>query len=137
MKQIFDTYKPEGFHTVSPYIMANHPELLIDFLKKAFYAIEINCKLNPENGNIANCILQIGDSCFMISQGRGAFADMRTSFYLFVNDVDAVHKNAVMQGAKVAFEPANMPYGDRQSGVIDPCGNYWWISERLKKEAYN
>lgn len=136
MNPIFETYRPDGFGTISAYLMVEHPEELISFLKKAFYAEEINRSINPENGLIANCILRIGSSCFMVSQARGQYLNMRTSFYLYVNDVDEVHKNAIKYGAKVEFEPAEMPYGDRQSGVIDPSGNYWWISTRLMKKNY-
>jgi uncharacterized glyoxalase superfamily protein PhnB len=50
---------------------------------------------------------------------------------------EEIHKRAVEYGAKVEFEPANMDYGDRQSGIIDPSGNYWWISKRLVKKGYH
>lgn len=136
MENIFNTYKPEGFHTVTPYIMVDKTQVLIDFMKNAFFAKEINRSINPTNGDIANCILQIGDTCFMVSQAREQYTGMRTSFYLYVDDVEAIHKRAIENGAKVEFEPENMPYEDRQSGVIDPCGNYWWISKRLVEKAY-
>ena len=136
MENIFNTYKPEGFHTVTPYIMVDKPQVLIDFMKNAFFAKEINRSINPTNGDIANCILQIGDTCFMVSQAREQYTGMRTSFYLYVDDVEAIHKRAIENGAQVEFEPENMPYEDRQSGVIDPCGNYWWISKRLVEKVY-
>lgn len=137
MERIFDTYKPKGFHTVSVYLFVENPQELIDFLKKAFYAEEINRSINPTNSDIANCILQIGDSCFMISQAREKFLNMRTALYLFVDNVDEMHKRALENGAKSEFKPENMPYEDRQSGIIDPCGNYWWISKRLKQKGYH
>lgn len=132
---MFETYKPEGFHTVMPYLFVEEPEKLVEFLKNVFYAKEINRSLMP-NGDIGNVILKIGDSCFMISQARGEFEKMRTALYLYVSDVDALHKRAVDHGAEVCFEPDNMPYGDRQSGIVDPCGNYWWISKRMLNKGY-
>ena len=110
---------------------------MIDFLKNAFYAEELNRSTNPKNGDIANVILKIGSSCFMISQARGQFLNMRTAFYLYVENVDEIHKRAVKYGAKVEFEPADMDYEDRQSGIIDPSGNYWWISKRLVEKGYD
>lgn len=83
MYKILDTYLPEGFGTVNGYLFAENPKELIDFLKKAFYAEEINRSVNPKNGNLANVILKIGSSCFMISQAREQFSNMRTAFYLF------------------------------------------------------
>lgn len=136
MNEIFKTYKPKNFHTVTPYLMVENPLLLIDFLKHVFYANEVDRTIHPASGDIVNCILEIGDTCFMISQARGQYEGMKTSFYLYVDDVDLMHKRALGYGAKVEFEPADMPYEDRQSGIIDPCGNYWWISKRLVEKGY-
>jgi len=136
MEKIFETYRPYGFKTVNPYLFVNNPHELIDFLKKNFFAEEINRSINPTNGDIANCILQIGDSSFMISQARETFLNMRTSLYLFVDNVEEIHESAIKNGATSVFEPDTMPYGDRQSGIIDPSGNYWWISKRLNKKNY-
>ena len=137
MKKIFETYRPAGFGTVNGYLFADRPEELINFLKNAFYAEEINRTTNPKTGDLSNIILKIGSSCFMISQARGKFSNMRTAFYLYVDNVDEVHKRAIRYGAEVEFEPADMDYQDRQSGVIDPSGNYWWISKRLVNKDYD
>ena len=135
MNKIFDTYRPEGFGTVNGYLFAENPKELINFLKRAFYAEEINRSTNLKNGDIANVILKIGSSCFMISQARGQFLNMRTAFYLFVNNVDEIHKRAVDNGVKVEFEPADMDYEDRQSGIIDPSGNFGGFQSDLWKKA--
>lgn len=136
MKKIFNTYTPEGFSNVNSYLFVADPITLINFLQKAFYAVEINRSIDEETGAIGNVILKIGDSCFMISQARGEFEGMRAAFYLYVADVDEVYQNAIGHGATNVFEPADMPYEDRQAGVIDPSGNYWWISKRLVKKGY-
>jgi len=125
MEKIYNTYKPSGFHTVSSYLFVHNPEESIDFLKKLFFAIEINRTINPKNNDIANCILQIGDTCFMISQASGKFKNMKTALYLYVDNVDNMHNQAVAYGATAEFEPKDMPYDDRQSGIIDHSGNYW------------
>ena len=132
----YNTFRPDGFSTVSPYIFAQQPERLIAFLKEAFSANELNRTVNPGNGDIANCILKIGDSCIMISQARGDFEGMRTSFYLYVENVDEVYKHALACGATDVLKPMDMDYQDRQAGVIDPAGNYWWISKRLVEKNY-
>lgn len=136
MNPIYNTYIPGGFNTINAYIFAEKAEELIQFLKDAFYAEELNRSINPRNGDIANAILKIGYSCFMISQARGQYLNMRTAFYLYVNDVDTLHKRALKNGAEEEFPPTEMPYGDRQSGVVDLAENYWWISERKAKEPY-
>lgn len=137
MKTVFNTYTPEGFSNVNSYLFVADPEALVNFLQKAFYAEEINRSINETNGDISNVILKIGDSCFMISQARGQFEGMRTAFYLYVEDVDTMYQNALAQGAEVVFEPTDMPYEDRQGGIVDPAGNYWWISKRLVEKGYH
>ena len=136
MKPDYQTFHPEGFGTVNPYIFTADPEELISFLKNAFDASEKSKTINPNNGEIANCILKLGDSCIMISQARGDFEGMRTSFYLFVENVDEVWAHALDCGAVDVLPPMDMDYQDRQAGIVDPGGNYWWISKRLVKENY-
>ena len=136
MERIFETYRPDCFHTVNAYIFADHPRELINFLQKAFFAIEINRTIDPTNNEITNCILKIGDSAFMIGRARGDFKNMRAAFYLFVNDVDFVYQNALEHGAIDCLSPTNMDYDDRQAGVQDSAGNYWWISKRLVEKDY-
>ncbi len=137
MKTIFKTYTPDGFRNLNSYLFTENPEELIQFLKESFYAEEINRSINIRNNTIGNCILKIGDSGFMISQARGEFMKMRTALYLYVEDVDAVYENALRQGGKNSFEPENMDYEDRQGGIIDPAGNYWFISKRLIQKGYH
>lgn len=136
LKKEFDTYRPAGFHTINAYIFSENPEILIDFLKNAFLADELNRNVDKQSGVILNSILQIGDSCFMISQARGEFLKMRSSFYLFVANVDETYQNALKFGGISNMEPADMEYDDRQAGIQDPSGNYWWISKRLIEENY-
>ena len=136
MKPDYKTYIPEGFSTVNPYLFISDPEELIVFLKNAFNATELNRTINPRNGDIANCILKLGDSCIMLSQARGDFEGMSTSFYLFVENVDEVYEHALKCGAEGVLAPADMDYDDRQGGVQDPAGNYWWISKRLVESGY-
>lgn len=72
----------------------------------------------------------------MISQAAGQFEGMRTAFYLYVNDVDSLYEIALKHGAESVFPPSDMEFGDRQGGIVDPAGNYWWISKRLEEQGY-
>ena len=136
MSKLYDTYRPEGFHTVNGYLFVADPEGMIHFLEQAFEAEELNRTLHPVHGDLANVIMKIGDSCIMLSQARPPFEGMATAFYLYVSDVDALYEKALKAGAESVFPPADLDYGDRQGGVKDPSGTYWWISERLVKEPY-
>lgn len=136
MKPNYNTFHPKGFHTINGYLFVADPELEIDFLKNAFGAVEMNRTTHDKTGEVQNCILKMGDSSFMISQARGEFENMRTAFYLFVENVDEVYANALAHGAKDSFAPMAMSYEDYQGGIIDPSGNYWWISRRMVQKNY-
>jgi uncharacterized glyoxalase superfamily protein PhnB len=53
-----------------------------------------------------------------------------------VKNVDEIYQLAMKNGAKSVFEPADQDFGDRQGGIEDPAGNYWWISMRLEEKNY-
>jgi len=135
-KKLYQTYHPKGFTTVNTYLFAENPPLLIQFLKSAFYAEEGLSTVDPDTSDILNMILYIGQSAIMISQSRGQFIGMRSSFYLFTENVDHLYENALNNGGVSEFAPADMDYGDRQAGIRDPAGNYWWISKRIHSNEY-
>ncbi len=137
MNKIFDTYRPDNFGTVSPYLIASNPLKLLKFLENAFYAEEIQRSHHPETNEIINIILKIGTTAFMIGRAQEEFSNSKSSFYLYVNNVDEMHARALESGGKEEYEPRDMPYRDRQSGIVDPAGNYWWISKRLENKNYH
>ena len=74
----------------------------------------------------------------MISQAAAdGMAAMAGAYYVYVNVVDETFNKAIAEGAGKYFEPADMQYKDRQAGVKDAFGNYWFISKRLVEEPYD
>lgn len=118
---------PEGYHSVTPYLVAERVDNLIDFLKKAFGAVEKHRNLRPD-GSIAHAEVRIGDSPIMMGGASEQWKAMPAAFYHYVNDVDAAFKRALDAGGKSLSEPADMFYGDRSGGVVDPSGNIWWLA---------
>jgi PhnB protein len=57
---------------------------------------------------------------------------MATTFYVYVEDVDALYRRAVAAGAVSQDEPANQLYGDRVAGVSDPFDNVWYIATHIR-----
>lgn len=129
-------YIPDGFGTVFPYIVAANAVAYLEFLERAFGARELGRTVTP-NGEIANARVRIGDTSFTISQARKGFEPTAGAFYLYVEDADAAFDKALANGAVAAQEPMDMPYGDRQGGVLDPSGNVWWVSTRFVREPYD
>ena len=118
---------PDGYHTVNPYLMVEGASKLIDFVKKAFEAVEVERMNNPDN-SIGHAAVRIGDSVLMMSDARGQWKPMPSAIYLYVNDTDATYKRALQAGATSLMEPADQFYGDRNAGVKDSVGNFWWIA---------
>jgi uncharacterized glyoxalase superfamily protein PhnB len=126
--------KPEGFHTVTPYLIVEGVAGLIDFLKQAFGAEEIERMASPDGG-IAHAEVRIGDSIIMMGEPRDEWKPMPGSIYLYVDDTDAAYKRALEAGATSLMEPADQFYGDRNGGVKDPSGNHWWIATHIEDVA--
>lgn len=117
----------EGFHTITPYLVAREAVELISFVKRAFGADELMRGTGSAGGIHAE--VRIGDSIVMIG-GGGAWhgTPMPTALHLYVTDADAVYKRALEAGATSTEEPTDQPYGDREAGVKDLAGNYWYIA---------
>jgi uncharacterized glyoxalase superfamily protein PhnB len=127
-------YKPEGFHSVTPYLVVQGADRLIDFLKQAFEAREIYCGRNPD-GRISHAQFQIGDSMIELAEGNDQWKPMPCALHLYVPDADAVYHRAMAAGAATLMEPADQVYGDRSGGVTDLSGNQWFIATKKEKLA--
>jgi len=122
---------PEGYHTVSPYIVIPGVAKLIDFAKQAFGAAEVFSSKRPD-GTIMHAEVKIGDSIIMMGEAQGGGKNFPAMLHLYMEGVDAVYQRAIQAGAKSLREPADQPYGDRSGGVEDPFGNQWWISTHVE-----
>ena len=122
---------PDGYHTITPYLMVQEAAQLIDFVKQAFAATETFRTTGSAGGIHAE--VRIGDSMVMIG-GGGAWKGepMPAAIYLYMDDVDAVYQRTLQAGATSLTEPADQSYGDRVAGVKDPFGNVWYIATHQK-----
>jgi PhnB protein len=125
---------PEGYHTITPFLTVQGADQLINFLQQVFAATEIERMTNAD-GTIKHAEVRIGDSVMMISEARGEWKPMPAAFYLYVSDVDAVYGRALAAGAASLMAPTNTFYGNRESGVKDQFGNYWWIATHFEDVA--
>jgi len=117
---------PEGYHTVTPFLVLKDAHRAIEFYKRAFGAEE-RFRMPTPDGKVAHAELQIGDSVVMLSE---AIQEPVTSasMYLYVPNVDAVCQRAVAAGAEAAMPPTDMFWGDRFGRVVDPFGVRWGIA---------
>ncbi len=127
---------PDGYHSLTPFIVANDAAKLISFLKVAFGATDVMPPMTTPDGTIKHAELKIGDSVVMISEANVKECPATTScLYHYVTDVDAVYQRAVEAGGKSLREPADQFYGDRSGGITDPSGNQWWIATHKEDMA--
>lgn len=118
---------PQGYHTATPYLIAEGAESLIEFLCSGF-AAEETCRVMHPDGCIMHAEVKIGDSFIMIGEARDEIKAMPSMIHLYVENADATYERAIEAGATSIMEPKDEFYGDRAAGVKDPTGNCWWIA---------
>lgn len=111
---------PEGFHSITPRLVARDPAALVEFLRQAFEAVGDYNVERPSQ-------MRIGDSLVMVS-GVGPREAMPAFLYLYVEDADVTYGRAMSAGAVSLEEPVDVPYGDRRAMVRDPFNNVWQIA---------
>ena len=126
-------YKPDGYRDITPYLVVDGADRLIDFITKAFGAKE-RMRMPGPGGKIGHAEVEIGDSLIML--GDSATVDFNrkttTMIHLYVKDADAAFKSAVAAGGKVDQELETKFYGDRAGSVTDEWGNIWWLSTHVE-----
>ncbi|HYV91757.1 MAG TPA: VOC family protein [Chitinophagales bacterium] len=122
---------PDGYHTVTPYLVVKGANNLITFLKQAFDAKEIT-RMDRENGDIMHSEMSIGDSRVMLSDASDQFPPTYVNIFLYVPDTDVTYKKAISAGCTSLMEPVDQFYGDRMGGVKDQFGNQWWIGTHVE-----
>jgi PhnB protein len=130
---------PEGYHSVTPYLAIEGAAKAIEYYKKAFDAKE-RTRMETPDGKVGHAELEIGDALVMLSDALPQFTTKSpaelggtsASVFLYVEDVDAVVKQAVDAGGTMAMEVADQFWGDRLGSVTDPFGHSWLIATHVE-----
>src|SRR5262249_51204597 len=123
---------PEGYHTITPYLVVDGAEKIIQFMKDAFGAKPTFEPMMRPDGKVMHAEFKIGDSIIMISDSSERAKATSTTLYLYVPNVDAVFQKSVKAGGVSEQEPANQLYGDGSGGVRDAAGNRWYIGTHVE-----
>lgn len=126
---------PDGFHTVTPYLVCDGAAKAITFYKKAFGATELMRVPTPD-GKLMHASIQIGDSIIMLNDEfpeMGALSPKArkgtsVTLHIFVEDVDSAFAQAVKAGATIKMPVQDMFWGDRYGQVEDPFGHNWSLA---------
>jgi uncharacterized glyoxalase superfamily protein PhnB len=122
---------PEGYHTVTPYLIVSNVQQVTDFLVHALDA-QVKERVTTPDGHTMHSEVTIGDSIVMMGQANPQHPPKAASLYVYVPDVDAAFARAVKAGAQVIMEPKDQLYGDRSGGIKDPSGNEWWLGTHIE-----
>ena len=126
---------PDGYYTVTPYLVVKEATRAIDFYKAAFGAKELVCMPGP-NGKVMHAELKIGNSPIMLADESPEMCSVSpqslggtpVGIVLYVEDVDGRFNQAVAAGATVVRPVEDQFYGDRSGTVLDPFGHKWTIN---------
>lgn len=133
------SYMPQGYNTVSPYLIVNDAARAIDFYKAAFGAREIVRMAGPHN-TIVHAELEIGNSRIMLGnempnmgyRSATSIGASPVTLYVYLPDCDSVVKKAVSAGAELKRPVENQFYGDRNGTIHDPFGHVWTIATHVE-----
>jgi PhnB protein len=126
---------PEGYHTVTPYLIIKGAASAIEFYKKAFGATELFRMAGPD-GKVGHAEIKIGDSVIMLAdehpdmghRSPQSLGGTPVSILLYVENVDARFAQATAAGGKVMRPLQDQFYGDRSGTLTDPYGHVWTIA---------
>jgi PhnB protein len=130
---------PDGYHTVTPYLIVDGAAQAIEYYRKAFSASEL-LRIPDPQGRIAHAEIRIGDSVIMLAdehpemghRGPHALGGTGVSMLLYLADVDAVFERAISAGGKSRRPVADQFYGDRMGTLEDPFGHVWTIGTHIE-----
>ncbi len=114
--------------TVTPFVVVKDAMSVVEFAKTVFEATPIKAPLFRANGRLWNVELAIGGSRIMVAEAESDSMHRPAFLYVHVENCDAVFNRALEAGALSIMKPADQFYGNRDSGVQDPAGNWWWIA---------
>ena len=124
--------KPEGYSTVSPYLVVVGAQRVIDFLQRAFDATALR-RYERLDGSVMHAEVRIGDTVVMIAEANAQWPAFPSTLHVYVDDVDAVYRRALEAGGVSVQEPTRQQGDpDRRGGVRDPAGNSWFMATQVE-----
>ena len=125
---------PEGYHSLTPYLIVDGGAEALEYYKKAFGATEL-FRMEHE-GKIGHAEMKIGDSPFMLAdghkemgyQGPKAYGGTPVSLMIYVDDCDTIYKQALAAGGTELKPLQDQFYGDRSGTLTDPFGHVWTVA---------
>ena len=120
--------RPAGYPAVSAYLICRGAARVIAFAEQALGASVLR-RFDLPDGTIMHAELRIADSVVMIGDASDEWPAIPTNLHVYVDDVDATYRRALVAGATAVRAPERREGdADRRGGVLDPGGNTWWLA---------
>ncbi|MFD2167098.1 VOC family protein [Thalassotalea euphylliae] len=130
---------PEGFHSITPYLVAKNAKQALGFYSEAFDA-EVTLELNTPDGGVAHAEMKVGSSHIMLAEEHPdmGFLSPETlggagvSLMLYLDNVDTAFAKALAAGAEEVRPVIDQFYGDRAGTLKDPFGHIWTLATHVE-----
>jgi PhnB protein len=130
---------PDGYHSITPYLIVDNAQAAIKFYQQAFAATEL-FRLPMPDGRVGHAELQIGDSIIMLAdefpemdaKSPHAYGGSPMSLLIYVEDVDSAFPRAIAAGGKELRPLTDQFYGDRSGTLVDPFGHKWTLATHVE-----
>ena len=130
---------PDGYASLTPYLMVRGAAQAIDYYKKVFGATE-RLRMPGPGGMIFHAELQVGDSVLMLAdehqgtvmKGPLTVGGSPVTLHLYLDNVDETFAKAIAAGATQIRPLQNQFYGDRSGMLRDPFGHIWNLGTHVE-----
>lgn len=123
-------YKPDGYTSVSPYLVVQDAGQTIEFLIEAFGATELR-RFPSAAGKIMHAEVRLDDTVVMLADGAEGWSPTPSHVHVYVPDVNTAYRRALECGATSVQEPIKKGDADKRGGVKDAGGTTWWIATKV------
>ena len=126
---------PDGYHSVTPYLIINGATAALDYYTRAFGAVEL-FRMPAPGGKVGHAEIKIGDSPIMLAdespemgyKSPQSLGGSPVSIMIYVEEVDTVFSRAIAAGGKEQRPVKDQFYGDRSGTLEDPFGHVWHVA---------
>ena len=124
------SFKPDGYSSVSPYLVVENADETIKFLIRAFEAVELS-RYPTDDGKLMHAEVRIDDTIVMLADSNEGYPPIPAHVHIYLPDVDATYKRALAAGATSVQAPVKKDDPDKRGGVRDAGGTTWWIATKV------
>lgn len=124
-------WKPEGYNSVSPYLIVSDAKATLEFLLAVFDAKPLRIHERPD-GTLMHAEARIDDTVVMLADATDGWPAVPAHVHIYVADVDASYRRALEAGGKSVMEPVQKGDEDKRGGVQDAGGTTWWLATQVE-----